>query len=242
MTTNLTYISVDNMAYQDEDYMESGSDGASAVSAGTRIAKKLQHDILTHKLKPRERLIERDLVKQFSLSRSPVREALARLEGIGLITSAGKRGYIVRDFTTKEVLDLYYLREVLERAAVPLVIKNITDARIENVARINERFRQAFVDRDLDKMIEFNSAFHKEVLTACGNEFLIENIESVRTKVFCCRYSLFIAWPVSESSVTDHIQMLDALAARDAARYEEVVISHMSAGKEKYLELAAIGV
>ena len=84
----------------------------------TDIVQRLEEEIALGLLRPRERLVEDDLLARFNVKRHVVRQVLAELEMMGMVTRRPNRGAVVRDFTTLEVEHIYFVRELLERAAV----------------------------------------------------------------------------------------------------------------------------
>lgn len=204
-------------------------------NSALRVYTDLEEAILLGRLKPRERLVERDLVDQFGVSRTPVREAIGRLRSAGLVEPAGRRGVVVRDFTRKEVLDLYYLRETLERAAAKLICENITPQDIKEADKINRDFGKACNVADLRAMIEANNAFHQRLLETTRNNFLIEDLEQVRLKVFVFRYSLWADPKAAKVSIRDHDKMLKALKSGNRQKFEHTVLRHMNVARDAYL-------
>lgn len=205
------------------------------LQAADRVYRELQLAILSGKIQPRERLVERDLVAMFNVSRTPIREALSRLRDIGLLVPAGKRGLEVATFSTQEILNLYYVREVLERAAADLIAENITAEEIEEAAAINEKFKDACDRASITDMIRFNNEFHEKLLEASRNNILSDVLEKIRVRVFIFRYSL---WSDKENifqAIEQHLAMIDALRASSKEEFKRIVIDHMNVAKEAYL-------
>lgn len=204
-------------------------------NSSSKVYDSLECAILLGKLKPHQRLVERDLVAELGVSRTPVREALSRLKAVGLVRPEGRRGLVVRDFTRQEILDLYFLRETLERAAVKLIFKHLTPADVKEAELINEQFRRACRRLDLRTMIETNNAFHQRLLEITQNQFLIRALEEIRLKVFLFRYSLWSDPQTVQGSIRDHDEMLKALREGHQRRFERLVVRHMNVAKQAYL-------
>ena len=94
-----------------------------------RISKEIEEAILSGQFKPRERLIEMDLIDRFGISRTVIREAFKRLEAKGLIRVIPYRGAVVADLTVEEIEEIYFVRIRLERIAAQLVLKQISPGR-----------------------------------------------------------------------------------------------------------------
>ena len=162
-----------------------------AEPSAEKAYRLLEGAILSGRFKPRERLIERDLVAELKLSRTPIREALTRLREAGVVRSAPRRGLTVSHFTGKEIVDLYYVREALERAAAKLIVAKVTPAALKLGSEINRRFVVACDKSDLNAMIRTNDEFHRVLLEIAENAILEDALKQIRLKAFLCRYSLW---------------------------------------------------
>src|SRR4030067_2483147 len=90
-----------------------------------RVTKEIEEALLSGQFKPRERLVEMDLISRFVVSRTVIREALKRLEAKGLIRTTPYRGAVVADLTVEEIEEIYFIRAELEKIAARLVSKTI---------------------------------------------------------------------------------------------------------------------
>lgn len=205
------------------------------LQTADRVYRELQLGILSGKLQPRERLVERDLVTKFNVSRTPIREALTRLRDIGLVVPAGKRGVEVATFTTEDVLNIYYVREVLEKAAADLIVKNISPDDIEEASEINDRFKHACENANIAEMITYNNEFHERLLQSARNQIMSETLVNIRVKTFLFRYSLWMNRSSIDVSYDQHKDMLSALRRSSADEFKKLVIDHMNVAKDAYL-------
>jgi len=118
--------------------------------------------ILSGRLKPRERLIEMDLISRFGGSRTVIREALKKLEAKGLVRTIPYRGALVADLTVEEVEEIYFVRAAIEKVAARLVTRNIRPGEIKSLKRLSRE-----VERHLraktDEMIKRDSEFHRAI-------------------------------------------------------------------------------
>lgn len=210
-------------------------------NAADRVYRRLEAAILSGRLKPREHIVERDLVAELNVSRTPIREALARLRAAGLVAGGGGRGVVVSDFTRQEIRDLYYLREALERAAAKLIVKRASAADVEDARSLNEAFRKACERDDLRAMIDANNAFHRRINEISGNRFLVEDLEHVRLKAFLVRHATWMESGAAMASADEHEEMLAALETRDRRAFERTVLKHMNVAKNAYLARRALG-
>ena len=112
------------------------------------VLQKLENGILSGYFKPRERLVERDLLAHFDVSRTVIREVLKMLEGKGLVKITPYRGAIVVDLTAEEVEEIFFLRLKLEAIAAGLVVKNITDIEIQHLKKLFQGIGKAPARQD----------------------------------------------------------------------------------------------
>src|SRR5271157_4084196 len=137
---------------------------ATSVSSAL-VLRKLENAILSGYFKPRERLVERDLLADFDVSRTVIREVLKILEGKGLVKITPYRGAIVVDLTAEDVEEIFFLRLKLEAIAADLVVKNITRIEIQRLKRLCKELEKHLTERT-DQMIEKDNEFHRVLFRA----------------------------------------------------------------------------
>jgi DNA-binding GntR family transcriptional regulator len=135
------------------------------------------------------RLTEELLATQLGVSKSPVREALNRLEAEGLISIESRRGAYVREFSPKELRDLYEFREMLEVYAVAMA--KITPELLEELAASIERVTGYVASGDRTRHIEEDMRFHRMIAEASGNAEFCRVFENIQQKGLICRYRTF---------------------------------------------------
>ena len=200
----------------------------------TRISQEIEESILSGQFKPRERLIEMDLILKFGVSRTVIREALKRLEAKGLIRTTPYRGAVVADLTVEEIEEIYFVRAELEKIAARLVLKNITPEEIKQLKKLSRE-----VERHLRKkthqMIEADSEFHRAIFRACHNSYLYEMIDFLRTKAHIVRFN---AWSLPhriEQSIIEHREIIKAIEDRNLSQLEKLIFKHLSISKNSYM-------
>jgi len=123
--------------------------------------------ILAGYFKPRERLIEMDLIARYGVSRTVIREALKKLEAKGLVHTAPYRGAVVADLTVEEIEQIYFVRTLIEKAAAKLVIKNIRPQEIKKLKKVAQE-TETHLRQRTERMIEKDGEFHRAVFRTCG--------------------------------------------------------------------------
>ena len=211
------------------------------LSIGRRLHDRIEQAILTGILKPRQKLTERELAKLFRTSRTPVREALLRLDALGLVDLSKRGGAIIRDFTPKQIADLYFVRAALETLAAPLVVAHTSHDDILHLKRINARFKRACNDYDLQQMTRLNHEFHRVLYAISGNEFLSELIADARVMSYVVRTTGWLNPDIVAKSVLDHDAMIAALESRDSASLAVVIKEHIVKPGTFYLATTGAG-
>src|SRR5271167_2502662 len=172
------------------------------------------------------RLDERRLAQDFGISRTPVREAMAQLEREGFVRSEPRRGvYVVRK-TKREVIELITAWAALESMAARLITKNAADDEIAALRRMFATFDNGEVRAHLDEYSEINIEFHQAIIRMSGNTMLIDLAENLFTHMRMIRRKTIGEMDRADRSIRDHIQIIEALEARDTTRAEALVRDH----------------
>jgi DNA-binding GntR family transcriptional regulator len=172
------------------------------------------------------RLDERQLAQDFGVSRTPVREAMAQLEREGFVRSVPRRGvYIVRK-TKKEVIELITAWAALESMAARLITETAIDADIASLRRMFATFENGQILAHLDEYSEVNIQFHQAIVQMSGNSVLISMAENLFTHMRMIRRKTIVEKDRALRSISDHMNIIEALETRDTARAEELVRRH----------------
>ena len=199
-----------------------------------RISQEIEEAILSGHFKPRERLVEMDLISRFVVSRTVIREALKRLEAKGLIRTTPYRGAVVADLTVEEIEEIYFIRAELEKIAARLVIKQITPAEIQHLKKLSKEVERHLREKT-PQMIEMDSEFHRMIFKACRNSYLYDMIDFLRTKAHIVRFN---AWSLPhriEQSIIEHREIIKAIEDRNLSQLEKLIFKHLSISKNSYM-------
>jgi DNA-binding GntR family transcriptional regulator len=214
-------------------------DRVSATLRAAEIVQSLEEEIALGELRPRQRLVEEELVERFHAKRHVVRQALVDLETMGVVQRLPNKGATVRDFTPNEVEDIYMVRELVERRAAELVTLPASPKLIAQLTRIHSAHRAAAKRRDLRVVFRQNLLFHRTFFAACDVPPLVEVIEQFALKAHAIR-SYTIGHPdLLEQVCRDHEQIIEFMRFADRARLIALVTAHIQPAKRAYLEAAA---
>lgn len=185
------------------------------------------------------RLDERRLAQDFGISRTPVREAMAQLEREGFVRSVPRRGvYIVRK-TRREVIEMITAWAALESMAARLITQNAATDDIASLRKMFATFEDGELRAHLDEYSEANIEFHQTIVRMSGNGVLFSLAENLFTHMRMIRRKTIGEKDRVERSIRDHMNIIEALEARDTARAEELVRTHalgLAEHVEKYAD------
>ena len=211
-----------------------------AEASGSRLSSPLvnrahQHirdSILRGEYRPNERLIEAVLAQQLGVSRTPLREALARLHMEGLI-SGGQRGWTVRDFSAIEVSQILEVRAALESMAAYLVAQTADDATIESLAaRHGSHDHMALAEERGEEFVDDNDRFHDALLEAAGSPRLMEFTRLNRDFFFNYRIARLYSEEEARNTILGHERIIEAIVSRDAERAAIEMRRHILEGRD----------
>jgi DNA-binding GntR family transcriptional regulator len=201
------------------NYSENGADNNKPAKA----LETIKQAILNGDLRPNERLVESQLAKKFGMSRTPVREALKQLEMQGYLSRLANGGLVVTDHSPGQVRNLYEVREALETAAICLACQRATREQLDRAEEHHKRFIEVIQDRDLNRYIELDSAFHNALLEACGNEQLWSLIQTFRDQYFDRRLVKAYSSAEWRTTIKHHERLLEAVRQKNTRLAEKAV-------------------
>lgn len=175
--------------------------------------------------RPGSRLVESELAERFGVSRTPIREALQRLETQSLLTRDG-RSLIVASLDHAQMAELYAVRQELEGLAARLAAQHAAEEEIANLHAMVEDDRALLGDPQA--LARANRRFHHQIHLSSHNRYLVQQLDLVyRSMALMARTSLAAAGR-GEMALAEHAAIVDAIAARDGARAADALKSHLS--------------
>lgn len=195
------------------------------------VYQYLKKGIVHGKIKGGVRLKEETLAHEIGISRTPVREALYKLEQDELLHKLPKGGFVVKKFTKEDVEDIFGIRSALESYAAYLVTIHITPQEIENLERKIEESEEALIDGDHKKLIKLNTEFHDLLYKSCKSKKLIDIINNFREYFYRYRSILLKTKAGFRYSIESHRKMLEAMKKKKPKEVERLVRQHLEQGK-----------
>lgn len=202
------------------------AEGGSKTSLATEAYERLRSAIVRGEVRPNERLVETELAEWLQVSRTPLREGLARLAVEGLVLSR-RRGWVVREHNAEEIREIYEVRAALESMAAYLTAERASDEQIQQIAAIHRNSGGDLVNAPRAQLVEVNDAFHDAIVDAAGNERLRHLARQNREFYFNFRIAALYSEEEAAASLVGHDAIVSALLARDAAAAEQAMERHV---------------
>lgn len=192
---------------------------------GTTVYEAMREALRNGEYRPGDRLREEEIAQRLNVSRTPVREALGRLQARRLVENAGGRGLVVRQLELRDVMDLYAMREIIEGAAARLAADHASEFELQSLTDLNETFA-----RHLDEpqeLARLNRLFHEGIYRAARNSYLDLTLGEIQDAIGTLRSTTFAISERPESAVEEHAGIIDAIARRDQSDAEERARAHI---------------
>ncbi len=192
------------------------------------VFNTLRQAIITGEFAPGERLMEISLANRLGVSRTPVREAIRKLELEGLVIMIPRKGAQVARITEKNLRDVIEIRTVLEEFAAALACERIDQEGIQNLKDAHEQFILSIEEGDVLDIVEKDEHFHDIIFHSTCNERLISIINNLREQFY--RYRMEYIKDTRQRSiiVKDHKELLDAISSRDSVKAKKLMRIHLS--------------
>ena len=198
--------------------------------------EKIKSAILNRKLRSNEMINISLLANELRLSRTPIREALVMLEKDDLIIRTDNRGFSIRQFSMKDIHDIYEFRKILEKASIKLIVANVTDENIEELSNILERYQNAIQNNNPEKATLGDLEFHKKLIEICNNPMIYEAMKGCMEKLTMVGRSLVNIDLFIQSSF-EHQEILSTLKARDTNKLTKQIKEHVSNARNRRLNI-----
>ncbi|QQG28218.1 GntR family transcriptional regulator [Pectobacterium carotovorum] len=185
-------------------------------------------------LLPGERLQETRLAQQFGLSRTPIREALHRLEALGLVEPGPQRGLMIAQISYERLRQLFAVREGLERLAMELAVASASAEELELLQDMVEVEKTLTGSR---KLHDHNRLFHRQIYRATHNPYLNEMLENLRIHLSLLRGTTYESTERTEEARREHQAIVEALVRRDKDAAQEAACQHIRNGYRARLSM-----
>ncbi len=191
------------------------------------VYNTLRGAILKGELKPGERLMEIQLANKLGVSRTPVREAIHKLDQEGLVLMIPRKGAEVADITEKSLRDVLDVRKALEELAVKRACEKITKEEITELRNAGEAFEAALAGKDVVEIAEADVQFHDVIYKATDNQKLISLLNNLSEQMYRYRVEYLKDERVFPRLAQEHEQIVDLIARRNPEEAAKVMCEHI---------------
>ncbi len=202
------------------------------------VFENLREAILEGNLKPGQRLMEVQLAEQLGVSRTPVREAIRKLELEGLVVMLPRKGAYVADVSLKDVIDVLEIRASLEGLAAYLAADRISDEDIKKLEIIMQDFNQGKDEFDVDTLLKKDVEFHECIFKATNNSRLHQLINSLWEQVYRFRVTYISDYDSTKNIINEHQLILDAIKERDSKLAKKYAQEHIEKAEQFMIDKA----
>jgi DNA-binding GntR family transcriptional regulator len=196
--------------------------------------QRIKELIVTLKLGPGEQVDEEWVAKSLSIGRTPIREALFRLNAENLVEMVHGRGFFVQDISLSNLKDLFETMLIMERSAVALAANRIKKDQIEDLQQINDNLRQAWLEKNFLQVTLLNSRFHRSIYKATDNSFLFAYLDNLQNQSQRLAYMCFSKDVSSydmqshaELSIKDHQALIELLEQGNDVEAVNIITEHV---------------
>ncbi len=187
----------------------------------------LRQAILRGELKPGERLMEIQLANKLGVSRTPIREAIRKLELEGLVLMIPRRGAVVAEITEKSLRDVLEVRGALEELAVELACDRITEEQIGELRAAAEAFADILKSDDVTALAEADVKFHDVIYFATENQRLIQLLYNLREQMYRYRVEYLKREEVHAVLLAEHDYIIECIERRDTIAAKKAISTHI---------------
>lgn len=200
------------------------------------VLEAIREAIINGNLKPRERLMEIQLAEELGVSRTPIREALRKLELEGFIVMVPRKGAYVADISIKDIADVFEIRTALEGLAAGLAAERITEEELENMERCLVEKGEAIALGDIEKLVETDTKFHEAIYKASRNERLWTILNNLREQFQRLRTTSLSVPGRMQQSLKEHREIVEAIQSRDVQLARQMAQDHIDNAENIIME------
>jgi len=183
-------------------------------------------------------LLEQELAQRLGMSRTPVREALSRLEGDGLVEIIPRRGVRILPLSSQDMADIYMILTGLESTAAEYVAKNgLSAQQLSLMRKAVDDMESALAAEDLSAWAKADERFHKLLVELTNNQRLVTMVETLWDQVHRARMITLKLRPKPSQSNSDHRALVDAIIERDSAAAFQIHREHRARSGEMLVKL-----
>lgn len=200
------------------------------------VFENLRTAILEGNLKAGKRLMEVQLAEQLGVSRTPIREAIRKLELEGLVVMLPRKGAYVANMSFKDLIDVLEIRASLEGLAASLASERLRDEDIVELERVAKEFERSVRETDIDNVLKKDVEFHEKIFLMANNKKLYHLITSLWEQVHRFRVTYVSNYEASLSLVDEHNRILEAIKSGDSELAKKYATEHIELAEQFFMD------
>ncbi len=196
------------------------------------VYEELKMQILKGSIIPGTRMMEVELAEEMGVSRTPIREAIRKLEKEGLVTIEPRRGAYASMISTEDMVEILEVRQDLEGLAAFFAANRMTDEQMEELREVSSNYNDAVKRGKMEDMIKYDTRFHHIIVESCRNKILVQMIEQLQELVLRFRYIYYDNFRRAENMPEEHEAIVAAILEGDADKARAAADIHIDRLKE----------
>ncbi len=191
------------------------------------VYEELKMQILKGQIVPGTRMMEVEMAEEMGVSRTPIREAIRKLEKEGLVTIEPRKGAYASQISTKDMVDILEVRQNMEGLAAHYAALRMNDDQKKKLAEIADAYNKAVVENNTPDMIKYDTAFHHLIVEGSGNKMLVHMIEQLQELVLRFRYLYYDDFKRAEKMPREHKVIYEAILTGDTDKARKAADVHI---------------
>ena len=200
------------------------------------VFNTLRQAILRGELKPGERLMEIQLANKLGVSRTPIREAIRKLEKEGLVTIEPRRGAYASQISTDDMVEILEVRQNMEGLAAFFAASRMKPEQMRELEDVSKKYNEAVSEGNMQDMITYDTRFHRIIVESCNNKILVQMIEQLQELVLRFRYIYYDNFRRAENMPEEHQVILEAIENGDAEAARQAADVHIDRLKDLIIQ------
>ncbi|KJS15719.1 MAG: GntR family transcriptional regulator [Peptococcaceae bacterium BRH_c4b] len=199
------------------------------------VFESMREAIIQGRLKPGERLMEIQLADEMGVSRTPIREAIRKLELEGFVVMVPRKGAFVAGISVKDIVDVFEVRAALEALAAGLAAERITPDELEELERSLVAISEVSSKDDIDAIVETDTSFHELIYKASRNERLFQIVIHLKEQIQRFRTTSLSQPGRSKDALEEHRKMVEAISDRNVELAQNLARDHIENAEQSML-------
>lgn len=200
------------------------------------IYESIRLAIFSGELKAGDRLVENELAEKLAVSRTPIREALRKLETEGLIKHVPRKGVVVTGFSPDDIIEIYSIRQAMEALAITYTVKNITEAETEQLKTLIQEMKELYRQNNTSALFDASQKFNDILVKSCRMPRLINLINTYQEYLERFRVVTMGQPERKQAALREHEAILAAVIQGNAEEAARLVRQHLQGALEAYLK------